>query len=127
MMKATSKNTGMATKNPVAISAQEAPLSLAFFNRNPATDSAPPECSRMAPNIAPNPTTTATNPKVLPIPVCMVSTMAIGSMPARIPTKMLTMSKAINACMRSFRMRNNKTAMPNAILKSKLLSMVVPI
>ena len=33
---------------------------------------APPEVSKIAPNIAPKPTTVATKPKVLPIPSCMV-------------------------------------------------------
>ena len=39
-----------------------------FLTRWWASDSAPPEASRICPKMAPSPTTTATNPSVPPIP-----------------------------------------------------------
>ena len=95
MMKATSKKTGIATKNPAIINAQEAFFSPNLFNSDLAKASAPPECSRIAPNIAPSPTTTATKPKVDPIPFFTVSIISRGGTPANMPTKILEISKAI--------------------------------
>ena len=94
MIKATSKKTGIAIKKPVIISAQEAFFSPNFCSKYCAKASAPPECSRIAPNIAPSPTTTATKPRVEPIPSFTVTIISVGATPARIPTKILEISKA---------------------------------
>ncbi len=112
MINATSKKTGIATKKPVSINAHEAFFSPNLCNRYFAKASAPPECSKIAPNIAPKPTTTATKPSVFPIPSCMVLITNEGSMPALIPTAILAMSKAIKAWIRNFRINTNKVAIP---------------
>ncbi len=97
MMNPTSKNTGIATKNPVIIRADVVLFSPNLFSKYLANASAPPECSKIAPNIAPKPTTTATKPNVLPIPSLMVLTISKGCIPAKIPTKILAIRRAINA------------------------------
>ena len=127
MMKATSKKTGIAIIKPVIIKAQEAPFSPVCFSKKEAIASAPPECSKIAPNMAPRPTTTATKPSVFPIPVCMVLTMLRGSIPAMIPTMILAMSRAIKAWILNFRIKINKIAIPEKIAMSKVLSNGFPI
>ena len=92
MIKATSKKTGIAIKKPVIIRVQEALFSPKIWSKYCAKVSAPPECSKMAPNIAPSPTTTATNPRVEPIPSFTVLIIYEGAMPARIPTRILEIS-----------------------------------
>jgi hypothetical protein len=68
-----------------------------FFSKKLAITLAPPECSSIAPNIAPKPITVATNPSVLPIPCFTVSIIAIGSNPAKTPTRILAISNEIKA------------------------------
>ena len=67
--KATSKKTGIAIIKPVITMAAGAFLTPNFLTKKLANDSSPPELSRIAPNKAPNHTTVATKPNVLPMPV----------------------------------------------------------
>ena len=90
----------------------------AFFNPNLETIKlamvfAPPELSNIAPNIAPKPTTVATNPKVPPIPFLTVSIISLALRPATKPTVILPMSKAIKALILSLRIKNKRMAIPS--------------
>ena len=94
---ATSKNTGIATIKPAIAMAAGALSTPNFFNKKDAMTLAPPECSNMAPNIAPKPTTVATNPKVLAIPSLIVFIIAKESNPAIRPTTILAINKEAKA------------------------------
>ena len=117
MIKATSKKTGIAIKNPVTISAHDAFFSPKTLSIYCANASAPPECSKIAPNIAPNPTTTATNPKVDPIPFLTVTMISWGGTPARTPTMILEIKSEIKGCILNFRIRIRSEPTPKSTAK----------
>jgi len=83
----------MATRKPVSIKDAGAFLSPKTLTSFRAMDCAPPECSRMAPNIAPSPTTVATKPSVPPIPLLIEPIIASGVIPAIRPTTILEINK----------------------------------
>ncbi len=112
MIKPTSKNTGIATKKPVIISAHEAFSLPNLLSKVCARASAPPECSRICPNIAPSPTTVATKPSVPPIPFWMLSITPVAGIPEPSPTKMLDISRAMNAFIFNLITRNKRRAIP---------------
>ncbi len=108
-MKPTSKNTGIATRKPVSVSAHCALSWPNFFTNVCASRSAPPDTSSICPNIAPSPTTTATKRRVPPIPFVIDSMTLLSGIPAAIPTSKETRRSATNAC--SFvRITKNKSA-----------------
>ena len=96
-IKPTSKKTGIETIRPVKARATGAYLSPDTFKREFAIAIAPPDFSRMAPNMAPNPITVATKPSVLPIPFCTVANIFADSIPANNPMTILATSKARKA------------------------------
>ena len=112
IIKATSKKTGIAIKNPEITIAVGAFLSPNFEIMKLAIVFAPPENSKIAPNIAPNPTTVATKPKVPPIPSFMVSIISVAFNPAISPTVILPINNAINALILSFNIKKSNMAIP---------------
>ena len=94
--RATSRKTGMQTRNPTSPNASAACCGPNILTRRSASFSAPPDCSSIMPKIDPSPTTTATKPSVFPIPDVMDSMTVSGDMPAARPTPMEAVSSATN-------------------------------
>ena len=109
--KATSKNTGIATRKPVRTKAKDARFSPKRASRNRASAWLPPECSNTAPRMAPKPTIVATKPRVPPMPVVMLVMISDIGMPAERPKPMLAMSKAKKAFNRKRSTRSSRRAM----------------
>ncbi len=115
MIKATSKNTGIAIRKPVSAIAAGARSTPCLRMRYCAMACAPPAFSNKAPNIAPSPTTVATKPRVPPMPFCMASITAGPSSPLPKPAAMAAISKARKAGMRHFRMSSKRSKMLSTV------------
>ena len=111
-IKATSKKTGIEMINPVKPNASGDLLFPALLIRYRAMESAPPEFSKIAPNIAPKPTIVATKPNVDPMPSCTVSIIFGTDNPAKIPVTMEAINKAINAGNLKYKTNISKLAIP---------------
>ena len=85
MIRPASKKTGIATTRPVMPNAHAAFSSPNFLTIVTASVCAPPEASRIAPNIDPRPTKSAIPFRVLPIPSLTAVTMSAKGIPAMIP------------------------------------------
>ena len=127
MTNATSKNTGIATMNPVSAIANGDLLMPKLRNIELARTSDPPECSMMAPKRAPRPTMVATKPSVSPIPVRTLSSTSAPSMPAISPTARALINSARNACILNRRIRNRRIAIPATTAISRRYSCIVAI
>ena len=87
-MRPASKKTGMAMTRPVMPRAQAAFSSPNFLTIVTASVWAPPEVSRIAPNMEPRPTKRAMPFKVFPIPSLTAVTTSAKGMPAIVPMAM---------------------------------------
>lgn len=122
MISPTSKNTGIATMNPVRPSASGARSSPNFSISVNATRCAPPDTWMIWPIITPRPTTIATNPSVSPMPAVIVGTMSASGMPAINATTKLVNSNATNACSLSQMTSTRSSATPPAVASSSAVT-----
>ena len=123
---ATSKNSGSAQTKPVSAMAQLARLTPNLPSRVWATRSRAPVTSITLPNMAPSATTTATKPRVPPIPFWMVAAMSAGFMPAASPATMETRMSETTACRRAFITRKSSSTMePAAVMIRERSDIVV--
>lgn len=105
MIRPASKNTGMATTRPVIPSAHAAFSSPNLRTMVTASVCAPPDSSRMAPNMEPRPTRRAMPFKVLPIPSLTEPMMSDRGIPAirpmpTAPIRMEIMAWTLNLMIR---------------------------
>ena len=121
-IKATSKKTGIAIKNPAISMAQEARCSPMRSSNACAIAVAPPECSNIPPKRVPKPTTMATKPRVLPIPVCRVFIMVSTPRPETIPTTILEIKRATNAGNLNRKINSSSTEIPKSTANNKGVS-----
>ena len=85
MINPASKKTGIATTSPVIPNAQAAFSSPNFFTIVTARVCAPPDASRIAPNIEPSPTRSAIPLRVFPMPSFTDFTISVNGIPAMSP------------------------------------------
>ena len=112
MMSPASKNTGIAITSPVIPSAQAAFLSPNHFTILTASVWAPPEASKIAPNMEPSPTSNAIPFSVLPIPSFTAVTMFSKGMPAPRPITIAPTRMETIACTLNLMINKSKTASP---------------
>ena len=97
MISPASKNTGIAITRPVIPSAQAAFSSPNFFTIVTAMVCAPPDTSKIAPNMDPIPTSRAIPFNVFPIPSFTAEIMSCVGIPARSPIQIAPIRIAIIA------------------------------
>ncbi len=78
MTRATSRKTGMEMTKPVNSIAQEARSTPKCLTKEVAKDWVPPECSKIAPKIAPMPMIVAMNPKAPPMLLTIVDATCVS-------------------------------------------------
>ena len=112
MIRPASKNTGMAMTRPVMPSAQAAFSSPNLRTIVTASVCAPPETSRIAPNIEPKPTSSAMPFSVLPMPSLTEATISVRGIPAISPIEMAPTRIEIMACTLHLIMRTSRMIRP---------------
>ena len=112
----------MDTTRPVIPSAHAAFLSPNFFTIVTASVCAPPDASRIAPNIEPSPTNRAIPFSVLPIPSSTAVTISSNGMPAISPIAIAPSRIEIIAWILNLMIRTNSSARPTI---AAMISLVV--
>ncbi len=112
MINPASKNTGMAMTRPVMPSAQAAFLSPNHRTILTASVCAPPEASRIAPNMDPSPTSSAIPFNVFPIPSFTAVTIFSKGIPAPSPIKIAPTNMETIACTLNLMINKSNTASP---------------
>ena len=121
MISPASKNTGIAITRPVMPSAQAAFLSPNHFTILTASVCAPPDASRMAPNIEPSPTSSAIPFNVLPMPSFTAVTILSKGIPAPRPITIAPTRMETIACTLNLMINNSNTASPMIAAKTNLV------
>ena len=118
MIRPASKNTGMATTRPVMPSAHAAFSSPNFRTMVTAKVCAPPDSSRMAPNMEPRPTRRAMPFKVLPMPSFTEPMMSDRGIPAIRPMPTAPIRMEIMAWILNLMMRTSNRIRPATAAKT---------
>lgn len=114
----TSKNTGMATRKPTAVSATATRLAPSFSVKWLASDCTPPDTSIMRPNTAPRAISNATLPMVPPTPLATTVNTSAKGICAATATRMLTASNATKAWILKRMIMSNSSATPATAMVS---------
>ena len=119
MISPASKNTGIAITRPVIPSAHAAFSSPNFFTIVTAIVCAPPETSRIAPNMDPKPTSRAIPFNVFPIPSLTAAIISFVGIPARSPMLIAPMRIAIIACTLNLMIRTSRITRPISAARTR--------
>ena len=121
MISPASKNTGIAMTRPVIPSAQAAFLSPNHFTMLTASVCAPPDASRMTPNMEPSPTSNAIPFNVLPMPSFTAVTIFSKGMPAPRPITIAPIRMETIACTLNLMINKSNTASPMIAARTNLV------
>ncbi len=119
MISPASKNTGIAITRPVIPSAHAAFSSPNFFTIVTAIDCAPPDTSKIAPNMDPKPTSRAIPFNVFPIPSLTAAMISCVGIPARSPMLIAPMRIAIIACTLNLMIRTSRITRPISAARTR--------
>ena len=120
MIRPASKKTGMATISPVMPRAQAAFSSPNFLTMVTASVCAPPEASRMAPNIDPRPINRAMPCRVLPMPSLTALTISAAGIPPINPMAIAPIRMDTIACTLNLMIRTSRITRPAMAAKINL-------